>query len=155
MASPTQRTWVWVNSRSWWRTGRPDVLQFMGSQRIRRDWAAELNWYVLHLHLFIDWWTFGCLYVLAIVNSATVNFGVHVSFQIRVFSGWMLQSEIFGSLGSSIFSFQPLFFLVAEPIYIPSNSVGWFPFLYILSRMPFCRWCHFLWIKKNIFSHDT
>ena len=31
MASPTQWTWVWVNSRSWWWTGRPGVLQLMGS----------------------------------------------------------------------------------------------------------------------------
>ena len=31
--------WVWVNSRSWWRTGRPGVLQFMGSQRVGHDWA--------------------------------------------------------------------------------------------------------------------
>ena len=44
MASPTQRTWVWVDSGSWWWTGRPGVLQFMGSQRARRDWATELNW---------------------------------------------------------------------------------------------------------------
>ena len=44
MASPTQWTWVWVNSRSWWWTGRPGVLWFMGSQRIGHDWATELNW---------------------------------------------------------------------------------------------------------------
>ena len=44
MASPTPWTWVWVNSRSWWWTGRPGVLWFMGSQRIRHDWATELNW---------------------------------------------------------------------------------------------------------------
>ena len=44
MASPTQWTWVWVNSRSWWWTGRPGVLQFMGSQRARHDWATGLNW---------------------------------------------------------------------------------------------------------------
>ena len=44
MASPTQWKWVWVNSGSWWWTGRPDVLQFMGSQRVRHDWANELNW---------------------------------------------------------------------------------------------------------------
>ena len=44
MASPTQWTWVWVNSRSWWWTGRPGVLRFMGSQRVRCDWATELNW---------------------------------------------------------------------------------------------------------------
>ena len=44
MASPTQWTWVRVNSRSWWWTGRPGVLQFMGSQRVGHDWATELNW---------------------------------------------------------------------------------------------------------------
>ena len=48
MASPTQWTWVWVNSRSWWWTGRPGVLQFMGSQRVRHDWVTELNW-IVHL----------------------------------------------------------------------------------------------------------
>ena len=44
MASLTQWTWVWVDSRSWWWTGRPGVLQFMGSQRVRHDWATELKW---------------------------------------------------------------------------------------------------------------
>ena len=34
----------WVNSRSWWWTGRPGVLWFMGSQRVGHDWATELNW---------------------------------------------------------------------------------------------------------------
>ena len=44
MASLTRWTWVWVNSRRWWWTGRPGVLWFMGSQRVRHDWATELNW---------------------------------------------------------------------------------------------------------------
>ena len=44
MASPTQWTGVWVDSGSWWWTGRPGVLQSMGSQRVRHDWATELNW---------------------------------------------------------------------------------------------------------------
>ena len=43
MASPTQWTWVWVNSRSWWWTGRPGMLQSMGSQRVGHNWATELN----------------------------------------------------------------------------------------------------------------
>ena len=43
MASPTQCMWVWVNSGSWWWTGRPGVLQFMGLQRVGHDWATELN----------------------------------------------------------------------------------------------------------------
>ena len=44
MASLTRWTWVWVNSGSWWWTGRPGVLQFMGLQRVGHDWATELNW---------------------------------------------------------------------------------------------------------------
>ena len=44
MASPIQWTWVWVNSGSWWWTGRPGVLQFMGSQRVAYAWATELIW---------------------------------------------------------------------------------------------------------------
>ena len=44
MASPNQWTWVWVNSRSWWWTGRPGMLQSIGSQRVRHDWETELNW---------------------------------------------------------------------------------------------------------------
>ena len=44
MASLTRWTRVWVNSRSWWWTGRPGVLQFMGSQRVWHDWVTELNW---------------------------------------------------------------------------------------------------------------
>ena len=42
--SPTQWTWIWVDSSSWWCTGRPGVLQFMGSQKVGHDWATELNW---------------------------------------------------------------------------------------------------------------
>ena len=44
MASLTWWTWVWVNSGSWWWTGRPGVLQFMESQRFGHDWVTELNW---------------------------------------------------------------------------------------------------------------
>ena len=43
MASPTRWTWVWVNSGSWWWTGRPGVLWFMGSQRVGHDWVTELT----------------------------------------------------------------------------------------------------------------
>ena len=43
MASPTQWRWLWVNSRSWWWTGRPGVLQSTDSQRVSSDWT-ELNW---------------------------------------------------------------------------------------------------------------
>ena len=41
---PTQWRWVWVNSGSWWWTGKPGVLQSMGLQRVRHDWVTGLNW---------------------------------------------------------------------------------------------------------------
>ena len=44
MASPTQWTWVWIGFRRWWWTGKPGVLQSMGSQRVRHDWVTGLNW---------------------------------------------------------------------------------------------------------------
>ena len=44
MASLTRWMWGWVNSRSWWWTGRPGMLRFMGSQRVGHDWATKLNW---------------------------------------------------------------------------------------------------------------
>ena len=50
MASPTQWTWVWVNSGSWWWTGRPGVLRFLGLRRVRHDWAIELNWIIVQIY---------------------------------------------------------------------------------------------------------
>ena len=54
MASLTWWTWVWVNSGSWWWTGRPGVLQFMGSQRA--DTTEWLNWTELkHSNIPLDY----------------------------------------------------------------------------------------------------
>ena len=44
MASPTWWTWVWVDSGSWWWTGRPGILWFTESQRVGHNWGTELNW---------------------------------------------------------------------------------------------------------------
>ena len=52
MASLTQWTWVWVNSGSWWWTGKSGLLQSMGLQRVGHDWATELNW----TELKEGWW---------------------------------------------------------------------------------------------------
>ena len=111
---------------------KPGMLQSIGSQRVGHDWATEstevhpccCKWHyfifflwpsniplyiyththVFFLHSFVN----GHLcyfHVLAIVNSAAVNIGVHVCFPIMVFFGYMLSSRIAGSYGSSIFSF--------------------------------------------------
>ena len=44
MVLPTQWTWVWLNSGSWWWTGKPGVLQSIESQRVGHYWVTELNW---------------------------------------------------------------------------------------------------------------
>ena len=71
MASLTQWTWVWVNSGSWWWTGRPGVLWFMEFQRVGHDWVTELNWTVISLltcrsSLYI-------LYMSPFLDSHSVN----------------------------------------------------------------------------------
>ena len=48
MASLTRWTWVWVNSGSWWWTGRSGLLRFMGLQRVGHDWATDLIWSPMH-----------------------------------------------------------------------------------------------------------
>ena len=56
MASLTQCMWVWADSGSWWWTGRPGVLRFMGSQRVGHDWATELIWTELnHSKCTVQW----------------------------------------------------------------------------------------------------
>ena len=75
MASPTRWMWVWVNSRSWWWTGRPGVLQFMGLQRVGHDWATELtdwlNWSVYFasyapINVIYPLFLFMCIFFLLI-----------------------------------------------------------------------------------------
>ena len=69
-------------------------------------WLSSIPFYIyiFFIHSSVDR-HLGCFHVLAIVNSAAMNIGLHVPFQIRVFSGYMLMSGIAGSYGNSIFSF--------------------------------------------------
>ena len=58
MTSPTQWTWAWASSGRWWCTGKPGMLQSMGAQRVRHDWATEMNWsehlarFIVYLYLY-------------------------------------------------------------------------------------------------------
>ena len=72
MASLTQWTWVWVNSRSWWWTGRPGVLWFVGSQGVGHDWATELNWTYL-----ISNFIFNCL-ISCLCKSAAMKIDIDI-----------------------------------------------------------------------------
>ena len=51
MASPTRWTWVWVSSGSWWWTGKCGVLKSMGSQRVRHNWATQLEKIKVHFYV--------------------------------------------------------------------------------------------------------
>ena len=84
LASPTQRTWVWVNLRSWWWTGRPGMLQFIGSQRVRHDWATELNWTVamkgwdqMPWSYFSEWWVLSQLFHSSLSLSSRDSLVLH------------------------------------------------------------------------------
>ena len=86
VASPTQWTWVWLKSRSWWWTGRPGLLQFMGSQKVRHDWATKLNWIdcleslPLRSHAF-----FNFIYYRIIINIF-INCGSIVKYNLCIYS---------------------------------------------------------------------
>ena len=88
-------------------------------------------YHIFFVHSSVDG-HLGCFHVLAVVTIASVDIGVYVSFQIVVFSGCMPRSGIAGPCCSSRLSFLKtsiLFSIEAAPIYIPTNTVGGFPFL--------------------------
>ena len=88
MASPTQWTWVWVNSGSWWWTGRPSVLQFMVSQRVRHYWATELNWIDMYIYII------ALTYVIDIKHMLSIKYTciLYICWRIRKASGIILRT---------------------------------------------------------------
>ena len=87
MASLTQWTWVWVNSRRWWWTGRPGMLQFMGSQRVRHDWDTELNWIKPFSQVvYFSWWSLH-LYLLKLK--------IRIQFWAGFLHYWYAGTEVF------------------------------------------------------------
>ena len=72
LASPAQWTWVWANSGSWWWTGRLGMLQSIGSQRVRHDWATELNW----MNVFNTCYSLRSVIILLIVTLQMLIFSL-------------------------------------------------------------------------------
>ena len=123
---PQWWTWVWVVSGSWWWTGKPGVLQSMGSQRVGHNWATELNWYthndrismlisftlVCSNSCLLSWWCY------LTISSSVAPF----SFCLQSFpaSGFFPMSRLFESGGQSIGA-------SASASVLLMNIQGWFP----------------------------
>ena len=85
-ASPTQWTWVWVNSGSWWWTGRPGVLQSTAWQRVGHDWATELNWIPTYQTIQMRVW--GLLYHSPLEMLMKLREGVANTSDSRILWEW-------------------------------------------------------------------
>ena len=95
MASPTRWKWVWVNSGSWWWTGRPGVLRFMGSQRVRHDWVTELNWAKppIECHSNIIWKSKQLIKIQNSLKLVSMFFSLHLSY-VCLFSSPLVDIDI-------------------------------------------------------------
>ena len=123
MASPTRCTWVWVDFRSWWWTGRPGVLWFMGSQGVRHDWVTELNWigHKILMHVF---------------NTSNIFF-FFICFSWLVFSSlWIIFAFLLHTWQFFI-EFQLLTFIMLSDGYFYSEKYSWAIFWMKLSFLEY------------------
>ena len=124
MASLTRWTWVWVNFGSWWWTGRPGVLRFIGLQRVGHDWVTELNWILVKKKTL-------CLSLLKIYQTplcpsflSVTEFSKYVCFEIfsflwqRRLDGVHLNAEDFNSSRAEIV----LFNFVRPSLHLPDTK---------------------------------
>ena len=136
MASLTQWTWVWVDSGSWWWTGRPGVLQFMESQRVGHDWTTELNCTELLVSLY-----FYCSFIL--FYFFLHNFMVGGTFSILFSCSRVIEKSGDRMIKGFFFFFK--FYIkgfINNFYWLPFLSVSWFEYLsFQISKFPLAREC--------------
>ena len=142
MASPTQWTWVWINSGSWWWTGRPGVLQSMGSQRVGHNWMTELNW------------TDDCMPALLVIDPFWLFTVVILPRLVIYFSNVSIFHCFQQSLDKYIFIvFQdprPWCYLFLLNMCYKLRS--WFAFSHVLPPQPHHRLWHYLFCTEHFFT---
>ena len=120
IALPSQWTWVWVGSGSWWWTGRPSMLQSMGSQRVGHHWVTELNW-LKWMNTFLVWAAqlsphfrgFSTAYQwrsLLYWLYPTPQLGLFLLTELTVFTQTYIVIQLFKKAESPTFLFLPTFF---------------------------------------------
>ena len=161
-ASLTQWTWVWVNSRSWWFTGRPGVLQSMGSQRVGHAWVTELNWTesgMGMLNLFLSSYVFSKIYI------ESQSFGAKQLLPGKVKSFWNLNICEYVNKKKKNTSWQltpeAFYFLLSSNCTKKRKKISWWKveraassnfFLLFTSLWPFLNLsiCGALWSRKRL-----
>ena len=163
MVSPTQWTWVWASSGCWWWTGKPGVLQPMGSQRVGLDWATELNWKQPRWCYSDHWWPIRrCLLemtVLFLHITSPDPSSVYRSAHPLLVMGWAESAlvQMSTTLPRVAGIWNKMNFPFHQPgLYTAFWAVSsWTPHIYLLvtwSQGDRFRTCHFLQLreKKNI-----
>ena len=90
MASPTQWTWVWANSRRYWRTGKPGMLQFMGPKR----WTQCSNWITTTKGIFYLGATITPILLMMKVKEESEKVGLKLNIQkTRIITSWQINGE--------------------------------------------------------------
>ena len=120
MASPTRWTWVWVNSGSWWWTGRPGVLRFMELQRIGHEWATELNWTDSYSICDVVYLLVVLICISLVTNAVNIFSCVYWPFCISSFKKCLFKSCAHFLIGN--FSFK--FWVVSDPYLDSTNPLS-------------------------------
>ena len=119
----TRWTWVWVNSGCLWWTGRPGVLQFMGSQRVGQDWATELNWNEVLVSYLTDLQNQSSILTVCLLSPSVFS---HITWRKSLLLCFLLPSAEY--LRTMLFltsyrSLSPLFLIIIILLYYLSSTI--------------------------------